>query len=76
MVVVTVVVDNDAATVVFQDRVSLCNSSCPKTHYVHWTGLELMGVCLPLPPECMWHYIQLSSQFLINLIVLLKLDPS
>jgi hypothetical protein len=31
----------------FQDRVSLCNSDCPGTHFVDQAGLELRN-----PPAC------------------------
>ena len=38
---------------VFQDRVSLCNSpGCPGTHSVDHTDLELTDICLFLPPKC------------------------
>ena len=37
----------------FRNRVSLCNSSgCSGTHLVDQAGLKLIGIHLPLPPEC------------------------
>ena len=37
--------------VFIQARVSLCSSSCPRTHYVDQVGLELIEIRLPLPPS-------------------------
>jgi hypothetical protein len=36
----------------FQDRVSLCSPSCPRTHSVNQAGLELTEIHLPLPFDC------------------------
>jgi hypothetical protein len=36
----------------FRDRVSLCSSGCPGTHFVDQAGLELREIHLPLPPKC------------------------
>ena len=30
----------------------LHSSGCPRTHYLHQTGLELAEIHLPLPPKC------------------------
>lgn len=38
--------------VILQDKASLCySSSCPGTHLVGQSGLELSEICLPLPLE-------------------------
>lgn len=34
------------------DRVSVCSSGCPETHYVYQTGLEFTVFYLPLPLKC------------------------
>uniref|UniRef100_A0A8C8ULV3 Uncharacterized protein n=1 Tax=Peromyscus maniculatus bairdii TaxID=230844 RepID=A0A8C8ULV3_PERMB len=37
---------------VFRDRVSLCSSGYPGSHFVNQAGLELTEIHLPLPPNC------------------------
>jgi hypothetical protein len=37
---------------VFQDWVSQCSPGSPGTHSVDQAGLELIEICLPLPPKC------------------------
>lgn len=39
----------------FSDRVSLCISGSPRTHYIVQVELELVVILLPLPPEW-WDY--------------------
>ena len=36
-----------------QDRVSQCCPGCPETCSVDQAGLELTGIHVPLPPECL-----------------------
>jgi hypothetical protein len=35
----------------FGDKVSLYIPGCPETHSINEAGLELIEICLPLPPE-------------------------
>jgi hypothetical protein len=49
---------------VFRDRISLCSLGCTGIHFVDQSGLELIEIRLPLPPECRdqrcvppaWHF--------------------
>jgi hypothetical protein len=36
---------------IYLDRVSLCSSSCPGTHFVDQASLKLTVIRLPLPPQ-------------------------
>ena len=36
----------------FNVRISLCSPGCTGTHSRDQASLELIGLCLPLPPEC------------------------
>ncbi|CAO2588626.1 hypothetical protein LEMLEM_LOCUS5059 [Lemmus lemmus] len=37
------------------DRVSLCAPGCPGAYFVDRADLELIEICLPLPPKCCHH---------------------
>jgi hypothetical protein len=50
--------------VFFWDRVSLCSSGCPRTHYIDWPGLKCTEIHLPLPLKCLsaWFFKKLNKK--------------